>query len=98
MQEVKEKKPVPAAEPKASSSEAEVKPNKGKAVVSKTFTNKPVASIFAKPPPKKEAKEEKEEEEYRASPEKDQDEGEEELDDEEEEEEQEGKAAVKLYV
>jgi DNA ligase-1 len=68
------------------------KPATEKAI--KPKSDKPIASIFAKPVPKKE---EKEEEEYRESPEHEQEEGEEELDDEEEEE-QEGKAAVKLLV
>ena len=83
---------------KASSSKLEVKketkrPASDKENGSKPKTDKPIASIFAKPVPKKEEKEE--EEEYRESPEHEQEEGEDELDDEEEEE-QEGKAAVKL--
>ena len=82
---------------KASSSKLEVKketkrPASDKENGSKPKTDKPIASIFAKPVPKKE---EKEEEEYRESPEHEQEEGEDEVDDEEEEE-QEGKAAVKL--
>lgn len=82
---------------KASSSELEIKEETKKTASDKDKpvkpkTDKPIASIFAKPVPKKE---EKEEEEYRESPEHEQEEGEEELDDEEEEE-QEGKAAVKL--
>jgi hypothetical protein len=85
-------KPV-VTKPQASSSKPQVeqedkKPEKA----TKSKTDKPVASIFAKPVAKKE---EKMEEEYRESPDHDQEEGEEELDDEEEEE-QEGKAAVKL--
>jgi DNA ligase-1 len=85
-------KPV-VTKPKASSSKPQVeKEDKKPENATKSKTNKPVASIFAKPVAKKE---EKVEEEYRESPDHDQEEGEEELDDEEEEE-QEGKAAVKL--
>jgi hypothetical protein len=85
-------KPV-VTKPQASSSKSQVtKEDKMPEKASKVKSDKPMASIFAKPVAKKE---EKVEEEYRESPDHDQEEGEEELDDEEEEE-QEGKAAVKL--